>query len=151
MYSSVVLILGYILEFPGGAFKDSKTQDLPQKHWIRTSGQQGRCISLTAPWESIHRSYDHACSTKRGHTCPEPSPLARPTPRVPWSPLSCGRWQGRESQAKPAVPTPGLRRPPMLSKLILLLLSTFFEGKNANKKTQSSKGTQLFSLFTHLN
>lgn len=31
----------------------------------------------------------------------------------------------------------------MLSKLILLLLAKFFEGKKANKKTHSSKGTQL--------
>lgn len=40
-------------------------------------------------------------------------------------------------------PPPASRKLLMLSKLILLLLAKFFERKKANKKTHSSKGTQL--------
>ena len=64
----------------------------------------------------------------------------------------CGRWQGREAQAKAAVhqtrhPPPRFGRWLVLTKLILSLLSKFFEGKKANKKTHSSKGTPLIFFF----
>ena len=96
----------------------------------------------------------HRCSlvrsTKRGTKLPLP-PLARPTSPPPADPC-LGEVVGKQGSGQTHHPPLGLGRRLVLTQLILSLLSKFFKGKKANKKTQSSKGTPLiFFSSTHLN
>lgn len=71
-----------------------------------------------------------------------------PPLRLPEDPC-LGEVSGKRGPGKTHCPPLGLGRRLLLTQLILSLLSKFFKGKKANKKTQSSKATPLIFFFFH--
>lgn len=122
---------------PRDAFKNPNAQDTAQNLW--GTGSKHQCHGSREPNTPI---------PVRG--TPARNLLLWPDALLPatGNPSPGGGDRGGDREGSPKQNPPSAsRKLLMLSKLILLLLAKFFEGKKANKKTHSSKGTQL--IFFH--